>query len=230
MEIRSRRQPKPKEQRNTMNHITTTVKIATRPLIVRILIILIMVSLTGTTVAAKDLVIVDREALRSNLNKALEKLETTKAFISGLRKLRPRHKKRIFKKIKQTRSNIIASLIILDDAKTFIIKSPPLQVRKAPPPHQALSDSEFKKFVKEFNYISYVEPRLERLRELSQKDYLSVKQVTILVDKMEYADDKIDTVVILYSCIVDKKNFYKLYDHLMYKEDKKELKRRLNLK
>lgn len=109
-------------------------------------------------------------------------------------------------------------LLALLPGNHFIVLTPHI-----PLPVTPVSAVQFDELAHGLEQEPFSENRLMIIRAAARSHFFTVDQVRELLDIFVFEDDRIEAVRLLYPCIVDADNAYRLYDKFYFSSSKEEL-------
>jgi hypothetical protein len=103
-----------------------------------------------------------------------------------------------------------------------------VEVEAAPPPGPtACAPGEFERIVKSVQDQAFSEDQMRVLRSASADRWFTVDQLKRIMAVFSFSQQQIDSATLLHPRIVDRENWYQVYDALTFSSDKDELRKRV---
>jgi hypothetical protein len=86
---------------------------------------------------------------------------------------------------------------------------------------------DLQEFLTSLANASFSDTKVDMVAEFAKSNWFTIDQVGLITEEVSFGDDKVETIVVLYSHIVDPENNYRLFEFLTFSDDREKLKLRL---
>lgn len=168
------------------------------------------------------LVVVEREQLIERMAR-MEALLAQAMNEGGGRKLRD-----TLTKLRSEMNSMRYDVTNAPDLRVFRRRSGPQQPPPPPPQPQPqvypIAENQLQNLIQAINKESFGDAKLRVLEVAAPSQYFLVSQVTKILQRFSFGDDKLDAVRVLWPRVLDRENAYQLYQSFTFQGEKDQLR------